>query len=211
VPIRSPRHGGRSTNEDTRAVRRGYRVSGESCTYPDAGRAITRSRALPWNARRFRRAYRCSWCRRPATRAFKRPGDLPTYFNAACEECWRREHRHALPKVELTPADRRFRWAIRCSYGRPALYLSTTWRGLLEGRCRECWRADRTVAAWSRVFLKRQGLVRRNLPQGELRKSLLKWVSDTEQARGDRTWRQRPDPPRPPYGGTPACVRNATA
>src|SRR5262252_5006037 len=145
--------------------------------------------ALPWNSRRFRRTTRCSWCGRPATRAFKRPYQRAGWFTVACEDCWRLKRRHALPATEqLTRAKRRLRWAIRCLCGKPGQYVSTDtglllWgsdTGLLSARCRECRESDRQFTRWYNVFCARKTLVRRNVPHGDLRQQLLRWVRETE-------------------------------
>jgi hypothetical protein len=178
------------------------------CTYPDPGRAISRSALLPWNSRRFRRTWRCNWCGRPATRAFRRPGQRRRWFSIACETCWQRERRAKLQATVLTPANRRLRWAIRCSCGQPSYavsrgteFIASSCRWPLEGECRACQQRDRVFSAWLRGFTSRRTLVRRNVPRSDLQRQLLNWVWDVEQARGNRTWRQVPDPPRGPDGG----------
>jgi hypothetical protein len=80
-------------------------------------------------------------------------------------------------------------------------FIATSWGWPLEGECRACQHKDRVYSAWMRAFKWRKSLVWRNT-QGGLRKLLLRWVSDVEQARADRTWREQPDrPPQPPSGG----------
>jgi hypothetical protein len=102
----------------------------------------------------------------------------------------------------LTRQNRRLRWAIRCVlHKKPATHVHTGEHGELRGECPGCRHRTLVASAWIRAFGMRQALVRRNLPRGELRESLLKWVWDTEQARGDKTWRRQPNPPRPPNGG----------
>jgi hypothetical protein len=55
-------------------------------------------------------------------------------------------------------------------------------------------------------------LVRRNIPHGDLRQQLLRWVRDTEHVRGDRIRPNNPDPsPRPPDGGKPRTGRRPVA
>jgi hypothetical protein len=166
---------------------------------------MTRFPVTPWNSRRFRRTWRCQWCRRPAAAGcFVYETGRPSrhaWSYPACEACWREHRRRWLPPTVLTRQNRRLRWAIRCVLHRkPATHVQTDKNGKLEGDCPDCWQRGLVASAWIRAFYKRKALVHRNT-RGELRKSLLKWVWDTEQARGDRTWRQWRDPPRPPNGG----------
>jgi hypothetical protein len=186
-------------------VNRPASAKSQRWTYPDPGRAITRSSVLPWNSRRFRRTWRCQWCRRPAAAGrFVYETGRPSrdaYSYPACDTCWRVHRRRWLPPTDLTRQNRRLRWAIRCLlHKKPVTHIQTGRHGKLEGDCPDCWQRGLVAEAWIRAFDMRRTLVRRNT-QGELRKSLLKWVWDTEQDRGNRTWRQWPDPPRGPDGG----------
>lgn len=119
--------------------------------------------------------------------------------------------------TRLTRVSRRLRYAARCGCGKLATghfseetRLGRTTR--LKGDCADCWARGRVMTQWFNVFSARQALVRRNIPHGDLRKHLLKWVWDVEQTRGDLLWRRQPDPPRPPGprgGGLPLPARHA--
>ncbi|HEY1298121.1 MAG TPA: hypothetical protein VGJ60_34000 [Chloroflexota bacterium] len=100
-----------------------------------------------------------------------------------------------------TRQNRRLRWVVRCLlHHKPVTHVQTDKHGKLEGDCDDCSHRGLVANAWLRAFQRRKSLVWRNT-SGELRKSLLTWVWDTEQARGDSTWRRQPDAPRPPNGG----------
>jgi hypothetical protein len=152
--------------------------------------------ATSWNSHRFRRTWRCSWCRRPSTRAFKRPQDPKGWFTPACEDCWRQQYRRPLPATELTRSNRRLRWVVRCACGHTARHLYISQR-VLRGSCRECWQKHRTCVAWLRAFQHRSGLIRRNVADRDLRARLLRWNEQREQDRADRTWRKLQTPSGP--------------
>jgi hypothetical protein len=117
--------------------------------------------------------------------------------------------RRAETRSPVRPS-RRVRYAARCSWCiHPATrHFKVVRRPAgqrLTGACASCWAKYRQATSWELAYGARRSLVWRNIPRGELRTHLLRWVWAIEQARADRTWRapppEPPGPPGPPTNG----------